>query len=358
METALYSANAEISMINLRICMLFFISALLLFTAINISKKVTTKKKCKDYKSVISPILAEVLVDGKIDIKNLILTTIIELQIKKNVAIVNDNVIELLHKNNLNLHELYLVDMIFLDKKSVTFNEINDRFIYAKSYKTNFIDSMSKISREIQSKLYEMKVFSKRRMIILNMASYLSMLILINLPTIMLKAGFAQYPMYLFLTVFTSIVASIVFFARLLGENDLVDSFKIEFGTAKKNTGIIILFFITSAILFSAFPIINFSPASIIGTIIVYIVNLITLGMTKNNVLSDKGFEERRKVLELRNFLQNYDLRKTEGNETYIIWDEYFAYAAAFGISNPVISDIHKLWDELDITLTFTKNLI
>lgn len=358
METTLYSAEAEMSMINLRICILFFISALLLWTAIKISKKISTKTKSKEYKGVISPILAEVLVDGKIDIKNLILTTIVELQIKKNIVIVNDNVIELLHKNNLSLHELYLVDMIFLDKKTVTFNEINDRFIYAKSYKTNFIDSMSKISREIQSKLYEMKVFSKRKMIILNLASYFSMLILINLPTIMLSASFAQHSMYLFLTFFTSLVASIVFFARLLGENDMVDSFKIEFGTAKKNSGIIILFFITSAILVSVFPIIKFSLASIIGTLVVYIINLITLGMTKNNVLSDKGFEERRKILELKNFLQDYDLRKFENGESYIIWNEYFAYSAAFGISNPVISEIYKLWDELDITLTFTNNLI
>ena len=104
METTLYSAEAEMSMINLRICILFFISALLLWTAIKISKKISTKTKSKEYKGVISPILAEVLVDGKIDIKNLILTTIVELQIKKNIVIVNDNLIELLHKNNLSLH--------------------------------------------------------------------------------------------------------------------------------------------------------------------------------------------------------------------------------------------------------------
>ena len=77
-------ANIEVFYINLRICVLFFISAALFVCAIKLSNKITTKEKRKDYKNVISPILSEVLVDGKIDIKNLILTTIVELQIKGN----------------------------------------------------------------------------------------------------------------------------------------------------------------------------------------------------------------------------------------------------------------------------------
>lgn len=358
MNNELYSASAEIYMVNIRICVLFLISVLLLVIAIKTSRKYNTKNKSKEYKGVISPILAEVLVDGKIDIKNLVLTTIVELQIKGNIDIVNDNVIELLHKNNLSLHELYLVDMIFLDKKVITFNEINDRFVYSKFAKANFIESMSKISREIQSKLYEMKVFSKRKMVILNLNSYLSMLILINLPSIIAKANLTQYTMYLFITVFISVIASVVFFSRLLGENNLVDSFKIEFGRIRKSTGMIALCFGTSAILLSILPLIKFSLSSIIGILIVYGINLIILGMTKNNVLSDKGIEERRKVLELKNFLEDYEFRKLENGEFYIIWNEYFAYAAAFGISNPVISDIYWRWNKLNITLSFTNNLI
>lgn len=358
MEATVQTANVEIFLINIRICFVFFLSAVLYFVAIKISKKTTTKVKSKDYKGVISPILAEVLVDGKIDIKNLILTTIVELQIKKNIVIINDNVIELINKNNLNLHELYLVDMIFLDKKSVTFSEINDRFIYSKFSKANFIESMTKISREIQTKLYELKVFSKSRMIALNLTSYISMLILINLPTLILKANLVQHSLYFILTILISIVASIIFFSRLLGENDIVDCFKIEFGTLKKSTGMIILCLCTITILFSMFPIIEFSKASIIGILITYFINLKVLGMAKNNVLSDKGVEERRKVLELKNFLQDYDLRKMEYGESYIIWNEYFAYAAAFGIQNTVIYDIFRVWNKLDISLSFTNNLI
>lgn len=358
MENAVYTANVEIAFINIRICILFFISILLLYSVTRVSKKVTTKNKSKEYKNVISPILAEVLVDGKIDIKNLILTTIVELQIKGNIAIVNDNVVELLHKNNLNLHELYLVDMIFLDKKVITFNDINDRFVYSMFAKANFMESMSKISREIQSKLYELNLFSKRKMIKLNLASYISLLILINLPTIILKANFTHYTIYLLLTGFISLIATAIFFSRLMGDFDLIDCFKIEFGSIRKNTGMTILFIGTSAILLSILPIIKYSVISILGAWLIYVVNIITLMMTKNNVLSDKGVEEKIKVLELKNFLEDYEFRKYENGEIYIIWDEYFSYAAAFGIQNPVISEIFKNWNKLDTTLTFTNNLI
>lgn len=356
MFDVLNSSPIELAMINIRICTCFFISIILFFVAYKVSRKPKIVKKSKEYKGVISPILAEVLVDGKIDIKNLILTTITELQIKKNVAIVNDNIIELLHKNNLSIHELYLVDMIFLDKKSVTFNEINDRFIYAKFSTANFVESMSKISNEIQTKLYETNIFSKKRMIILNLASYLAMLIIINLPIIILNAGFSKYVSFFVFSITFSLVASAIFFSRLLAKGDIVDLLKMDF-TSKTN-GIIIfgsIIFIECILLV---VILNFKLFSILGIFGVYFMSFITFKMAKNNVLSDKGLEERRKVIELKNFLETHDLRKTEGQETYIVWNEYFAYAAAFGISNPVISEIYKLWNKLDMSLSFTKNLI
>lgn len=352
------NTNIEIFYINMRICVLFFISAALFILAIKISNKPAAKEKRKDYKSVISPILAEVLVDGKIDIKNLILTTIVELQIKGNIAIMNDNVIELLNKNNLSSHELQLVDMIFLEKKIITINEINDRFVYNQFTKVDFVESMSKISQEIQTKLYELNVFSKRKMLLLNLVSYISMLILINLPTIIVNASFSQYTGYLLLTFIISLIASYRFFSRLIGNNELLNALRLEFGSLGQNTLFTMLFVITILVLFTMLPIIKISFISILAILVTYIVNLSTLRMTKNNVLSEKGLEERKKVLELKNYLNEYEFRKYENGESYIIWDEYFAYAAALGVSNPVILDVYKKWHRLNIKLSFTNNLI
>ena len=100
------------------------------------------------------------------------------------------------------------------------------------------------------------------------------------------------------------------------------------------------------------------SLISIFAIFIIYMVNLATLSLTKNNVLSEKGLEERNKVLELKNFLEEYEFRKYENGESYIVWDEYFAFAAALGVSNPVILDVYKKWHKLNIKLSFTNNLI
>ena len=358
MNNIFNAADAEIIMINLRICTYFFISVILLLAAYYMSRKPNTTKIRKEHKGVISPILAEVLIDGKIDIKNLILTTIVELQIKKNVAIVNDETIELLHKNDLKTYELFLVDMIFQNKKNVTFNEINDRFVYAKSYETNFIDSMANISDEIQSRLYEMKLFSRKKMIILNLVVYLALLLAINLPSLLLKAGFTQHSGYAFFTIGISVVVSILYFSRFFIKNGISDMLRNEFGQSRLLSVIIVLVCLAIVLIFSILIKIKFNMFSILGIVGIYVATLKTFKLAKNNVLSDKGLQESRKILELKNFLQNYDLRKKEGQETYIIWDEYFAYAAAFGISNPVISDIFKRWNKLDITLWFTDNLI
>lgn len=356
MEEILNDTQALKAYINIIICCCFFVSIILFLFSYKISKKPKITKKSSEIADVISPILAEVLVDGKIDIKNLILTTIAELQIKGNIAIVDDNVIELIHKNNLNMHELHIIDMIFLDMKTITFNEINDRFVYARYSETNFIEKINKISDEIQSRLYEINVFSKRKTLTLNIISYLSLLLLINFPLIIIKATNSNIFVFTIFAIFLSIMATIIFFSRLLTTDSLLGSIEESFTQKKDAIGILIGFIITEMlcllVILSVFDIFT------IGILGFYAINLLILKRTKNNILSEKGLEERRKVLELKNFLQDYDLRKTENGETFIVWNKYFAYSAAFGISNPVISDIYKSWNKLDITLSFTQNII
>ncbi len=354
MEGFLNDGQTAQVFVNIVVCICFFISAAIFCGAYKISKKPKITKKNSDYTEVISPILAEVLVDGKIDIKNLILTTIAELQIKGNIAIVNDSTIELLHKRNLNLHEIYLVDMIFLDKKSVTFNDINDRFVYARHSTASFLERMSKIAFEIQSKLYEKNIFSKKKSLSLNVMTYLAILMLINLPIIVLKAANSTIALFLIFALFLSVMATIIFFSKLTNQENISE---IIAGTLKIDAIKILCNFIVveAVLLWVILETINISMTAILG---IYIINFLTLRFTKSNVLSDKGLEERRKVLELRNFLLDYDLRKFENGEYYILWNKYFAYSAAFGISNPVISDIYKSWNKLEMSLEFTQNLI
>lgn len=356
MENVFSDKQAIAAVVNIKVAVCFFISLALFVIAYKVSRRQKVTKKSSEYKNLISPILAELLIDGKIDIKNLMLTTIAQLQIKKNITIVNDNVIELLHKNDLNLYELYLVDMIFLDKKTITFGEINDRFSYTNFSTVDFVESMHKISVEMQTKLYETNVFSKKRTLILNIISYLAMIMLIIFPSIILATTGNAFYEFTVLTLIFGFVATVVFFSRLFSKDDIIELLKFSVNPKQRKRYSISSFILAEGVLF--FMLISNIKYSLISVLGVYIINFITLNMAKNNVLSDKGLEERRKILELKNFLETYDFRKFENGESYIVWNEYFAYAAAFGISNPVISDIYKTWNKLDMSLGFTKNLI
>ena len=356
MEEVLNDVQALKAYINIIICCCFFVSIILFLCSYILSRKPKITKKSSEFANVISPILAEVLVDGKIDLKNLILTTIAELQIKGNIAIIGDNVLELIHKNNLNLHEIYLVDMIFQDMRTITFNEINDRFAYERYSSTDFIENINKISKEIQSKLYEVNLFSKSKTLALNITSYLSLLMLINFPLIIMKATNTSILIFTFFAIFLSIMATIIFFSRFFTNAYLIDTTKESSWSKRDAIGILIGFIITEML--CLIVILSVFDVFTIGILGFYAINLLILRKTKNNILSEEGLEERRKVLELKNFLQDYDLRKVENGETFIVWNKYFAYSAAFGIQNPVITEIYKSWNMLDITFSFNSNII
>lgn len=352
----LNDASAELIIANFKICVYFFISIILFIWTFKICKKDYTNNKNKEHENVISPILAEVLIDGKIDLKNLILATITELQIKGNVAIVNDNTIELLHKKNIKIYELYLIDMIFQDKKIINLTEINDRFIYNRTYNTTFENKMAKITEEIQTELYKINVFSGKRTLLLKLAVYIAMLIFINLPILLMPITDENFFPTALLTILFSLGASIIYFSNLFNyisfALDKENMFRSKTSTTFFSTVIALII----TFLFSF--VVDHNFISMLGMFGIFFINICTFRMNKNNVLSDKGEKEKTRILELKNFLKEYDFRKTEGSETYIIWDKYFAYAAAFGIKNPVISEIYEKWDKLDFSLDFTKNII
>ena len=72
-----------------------------------------TKQISREVENLISPSLAEVVVDGKIEIKHLIMSTIIDLSTRGNIEIINNNTLRLLSTGNLELYESKIVDLIF-----------------------------------------------------------------------------------------------------------------------------------------------------------------------------------------------------------------------------------------------------
>lgn len=358
-ELMINSKETEIFLINLRLCVMFIISVTLYFVAYKMAKKPKTQKKRESCEGLISPILAEILVDGKIDFKNLIMTTIVELQIKGNIEVINDNCIRLVHKDNLDIPEFIIVNEIFGYESMVNIKDINNKFTPSKYDVSGFIEGVSKICAEIQTRLYKMKLFSAKKMVILNIVSYIAMLILINLPTILLGAKLTnKYFALIYISAIISFIVSCIYFSRFSGGATVVDV--ISYDATEKGivVGKIALVGIIFLLATTVFSVIDCNLLYIFEILMIYLINFATFKMSKNNVLSSEGLKERQKILELKNYLDNYNLVKTDGIENYIEWNKYFAYSVAFGIPNPVTTEIYKNWNNLSIALGFTKNLI
>lgn len=340
--------------IYIRIGILLLISMILFLVAFYTGRKPITTRKRKDHKGLISPILAEVLIDGKIDIKNLIMTTIVELQIKGNIEILGDDTIRLRHKENLEIHEHFLVNTIFGEEWVIRFKDINTKIYDQSNQNSSFVESISKISNEIQSKLYKMNLFSRKKMIILNLASYFSILLFINLPAIIIGNRFGYYVF----TLIISILASIMYFLKFTGKPINIDEISTNIPKLNKELFVIALVCITLLLINSVIKEVKFDLFWIITIFFIYLLNIISFKLAKNNVLSNSGKKERQKILELKNYLEDYNLIQGTGENTYIEWNEFFAYSVAFGIPNPVTDKIYSDWPNLNITLYFINNLI
>ena len=79
---------------------------------------------------MISPIISELIIDGKIGLKELIMTTIIELNIKGNINIINNDTLELVSLKNLENYELDIAKMLFKQQNIIKFSDINNIFFF------------------------------------------------------------------------------------------------------------------------------------------------------------------------------------------------------------------------------------
>ena len=122
-----------------------------------------TKQISREVENLISPSLAEVVVDGKIEIKHLIMSTIIDLSTRGNIEIINNNTLRLLSTGNLELYESKIVDLIFQDSNVVAFKDINNIFKKSNEKTVEFSKQINIIKDLIVEKLYNIRIFSAKK---------------------------------------------------------------------------------------------------------------------------------------------------------------------------------------------------
>lgn len=337
-----------------------FSFCLLILSAFISNKKNTTRYN-KSIENLISPILAETIIDGKTDIRNLIMTSVIEFNVRGNVKIIDNQIIQLINYNNLNEYEQEIINLIFPNGiEQTTFSDINNLFIDSNEETLRFSDAISSIRQKILEYLYSINVISKKHNTLIDIINCIAILLIVNFPIILFSTfmgldGGVQF-------VYFGFVISLFFVYIYLKKKKKQITIKEQIVDMQNNKTIkeILVraqFLILLLIFCSVLMFLNMNIRFIIIIFLSITINLLTIKINQNNILTSYGKKERIKLLELKNYINQYSLIKDRELKSVIIWDEYLAYATAFGIPSKVISQIYESWYNANITLQLISNI-
>ena len=136
------------------------IGIVLLLTIIILTRKTWTRVGyIRDTKCVIEPILAECLIDGRIDSKNLIMTVLTELIYNKQI-IMENNKLTLISIDRMRVYERRIIDLIFYGVgDSVDIGDLDRKF--RNENREKYIDIYKDAKRMIKQRLFNENIFNK-----------------------------------------------------------------------------------------------------------------------------------------------------------------------------------------------------
>ena len=361
----------ERKLTNITHTALFCSLPILLLSIIINFKNVHTKSYDKNYENQIDPILAEILIDNEIDFKSLIMTTIIELHLKGNLRIINNEYIELLNTKNIEPYQEKMLNLIFGNKKVITFKEINNAFKKSKEKTFEFSIIIAFIKQNIIEKLYNMGIYSRKKTAIAKVITIFSIIIIINLPMMMIMQ------IYSFLKEFIAVPMAVTGFViyfyikKMDNQVSFIESFTAEgkiiledrTNRVKKRmietmlSRLLILATYPITIILLLIALFNYSIEIILLVILIFVLNICVFILNKGYCLTNKGYEEKYKLLKLKNYINEYSLIKDRDLNSVLVWDEYLAYATAFEIPSKVTDSIYEHWYDVNITIQFMETV-
>ena len=348
----------EYSFINDRkyiLVILIIISVVLLIISLSINNKKKITNYRRDTSDLISPILSEAVIDKKIGIKELIMTTIIELNIRGNIKILDNKTIELISYDNLEKYEKEIVDLLF-KKNIIKFSDINNIFSSSNKSTNEFSNKINLIKESLLKKLYSMNVFSKRLTIFNKCIGLCSLLISINMPRFFLSG--VLEPVYNIFFII-SLFVTLFYIKSIISKKTIREEFETYNKDLKKNRIIAMgTLLMVGFITYYSINVAKYHTIFFIFTLLVICLNIYIVYRSQSIILTKEGKEEQRKLLELKKYINDYSLIKNRDLESVIVWDKYLAYATAFGIPNQVINNIYEEWYNLNINLQVVDKLL
>ena len=347
----------EYNYINERIYILVIIitiSVILLILSLIINNKKKTTNYRRDTSDLVSPILAEAIIDGKIGLKELIMTTIVELNIRGNIHIINNDTLELVSYDNLEIYEQSIVNLLFKNK-IIKFSDINNIFANSNKSTIEFTQKMSLIKECLLQKIYSMNIFSKGLTFFNKSIGLCTILISINIPQIFLNVN-SMKKIFLIL----SFLITFYYIKSNVGKKTIRE--EIITNNKKRNIidiRIVFLLILTIFIIIStSINVAKYHIMFFIFTLFAIFLNTYTAYRSQGIILTNEGKKQQLKLLELKNYINDYSLIKNRDLESVIIWDKYLAYATAFGIPNKITNSIYQGWYNLNINLQVVETIL
>ena len=348
----------EYDYINERIYILVIIitiSVILLILSLIINNQKKTTDYRRDTSKLISPILAEAIIDGKIGLKELIMTTIVELNIRGNINIINNDTLELVSYDNLEIYEQSIVNLLFKNK-TIKFSDINNTFANSNKSTIQFTQKMSLIKNCLLEKIYSMNIFSKELTFLNKAIGLCTILISINMPQILLNNSSSMKKIFFIL----SLLITFYYIKSNIGKKTIRE----EIITNNKRRTVIdirIVFLLILTVFIIISTSINVAKYHIIFfmfTLLAICLNIYIAYHSQGIILTKEGKEEQLKLVELKNYINDYSLIRNRDLKSVIIWDKYLAYATAFGIPNKITNSIYEKWYNLNINLQVVEKIL
>lgn len=329
---------------------LVFFSAIIYFLTRKWIFVKVEQKYYRDYKNILSPILADYVIDEKCDIRNLILSCIVDLIDRKKIENVDNKKIRLISTEGLSDVEEDIITHIFPLKTEIELKELNA--MSSNNSKSTY-EWFSKIKKDIILHLYKKGIYDIEKKKIVKCINLFQKFVYFQILFVMfLFLGNMDYLKtdnvflaIVFLTIL-SIIAVFVYKSSIskaidkdlsgvvLQENYIYNKYKL----AIKVFFIFILMIIVSMV----FVLSNNSLWLVIPMIIGIIINEMYSKFDKYNVLTNYGKEEYKKIIGLRNYIKDYSIMEKNEMDHVEIWDSYLTYAIAFGLANRVLKKIDK----------------
>lgn len=320
-----------------------------------ITRKPKIKKNyVRNPEEVIEPILAESIIDRKIGAKELIMSCIVELIYRGNLKNIGNDKIQLIHGENASKYELEILNLLFKGKNQIiTFEEIKDIFMNNNQKTQDFFDKFKNIKKKIEEKLFDYNIYSKTGEKILKILRVISMVGLINIVYVFYRY-YEGKSIDIYLMFCSTIIATV--FTIFLVWNTKISSKNMN----TRNTGRLGISLIS--LLLCIIIWIIFEGDKHVGTLIIigiiFVMNLLTYMKTKSHILTEKGKYELSKAQGLNDYIQDYSLMKERELDSVVIWDEYLAYAVAFGIPNKITEKISENLMNANIVLQKIEKIL